>query len=109
MSRSRRSAALWHRSNDDDVTRLGEARQNQPWESTAVLGRRVWDQAASFEVRLGPLTLEQFLSFLPDGHALAPLVAVARFYVREELDFRLRLTLKAAEVPDLRLGAADGA
>ncbi len=92
----------WHALESGDVTRLG--RQNHRLGASTVLGSRIWDQAARFEVQLGPLTLDQFLSFLPDGHAHRPLASVVRFYVREELDFGLRLTLKAEEVPDLRLG-----
>lgn len=99
----------WDRIEDDDVTRIGETGQNQVLGQTAVLGRRVWDQAASFEVRLGPLTLAQFLSFLPNGRAFQPLVALVRFYSREELGFTFRLALQAAEIPELRLGAAYGA
>ena len=92
----------WHGLEGGDVTRLGI--QNHALGTGTVLGSRVWDQAARFEVRLGPLTFEQFRSFLPEGHAHRPFVAVVRFSVREELDFGLRLTLKAEEVPDLRLG-----
>ncbi|HWN43460.1 MAG TPA: type VI secretion system baseplate subunit TssG [Thermoanaerobaculia bacterium] len=92
----------WHSLEGGDVTRLGS--QNCALGDSTVLGSRIWDQAASFEVRLGPLSYDQFLSLLPGGHAHRPLAAVVRFYVREELDFGLRLTLKAEEVPDLRLG-----
>lgn len=92
----------WHDIEEGDVTRLG--RQNHALGTSTILGSRVWDQAARFEARLGPLTYEQFLSFLPEGHAHRPFAAVVRFSVREELGFGLRLTLKAGEVPDLRLG-----
>jgi type VI secretion system protein ImpH len=95
----------WQALDDEDLTRLG--RRNHVlggMDGGAVLGRQVWDQAARFELRLGPMTLERFRSFLPDGDAFKPLVAVTRFYVREELGFAIRLTLQAAEVPELRLG-----
>ena len=92
----------WHGLEGGDVTRLG--RQNQALGTSTVLGSRIWDQAAKFEVRLGPLTFDQFNSFLPEGHAHRPFASIVRFSVREELDFGLRLTLKASEVPDLRLG-----
>jgi type VI secretion system protein ImpH len=100
----------WHALDDQDVTLLG--RRNQALggvDAGAVLGRRVWDQAARFELRLGPMTLQRFRSFLPDGDAFGPLLAMTRFYVREELGFTLRLTLAAAEVPGLRLGRDGGA
>jgi type VI secretion system protein ImpH len=97
----------WHALDDEDVTRL--SRRNHALGDGAVLGRQVWDQAARFELRLGPMTLERFRSFLPDGDACQPLLSATRFYVREELGFTLRLTLKAAEVPELRLGSQGGA
>ncbi len=99
----------WHALDDQDVTLLG--RRNQALGSIgggAVLGRRVWDQAARFELRLGPMSLRRFLSFLPGGDAHEPLAAVTRFYIREELGFTIRLTLAAAEVPELRLVSLAG-
>ena len=98
----------WHDLEEDDVTRLGSRGRNRTLGVSTVLGSRVWDQAAGFEVRLGPLTFDQFLSFLPEGHAHRPLAATVRFAVREELDFGLRLTLAASEVPELRLGRLGG-
>jgi len=94
----------WHSLDEEDVTRLGDTGQNRVLGGGAVLGRRIWDQESSFELRLGPLSLGQLLSFLPTGHAFRPLAAAVRFYVREELGFTFRLTLAAAEVPELRLG-----
>jgi type VI secretion system protein ImpH len=94
---------------DDDVTRIGASGRNQILGHGAVLGRRLWSDDAGFEVQLGPLTFDQFLSFLPNGRAFKALVALVKFYVREELAFAFRLTLAAPEVPALRLGAAEGA
>ena len=71
----------------------------------AVLGSRVWDQQGRFEVRVGPLTLGQFLDFLPIGRGYRALVQLIRYYAGDEHDFDVRLTLKAAEVPPCRLGA----
>ncbi len=78
-----------------------------------VIGERVWDVQGAFEVRLGPLTYAQFRSFLPDrarGTSAFLLAHLVRLYVGPELDFDLRLVLKAAEVPQCRLpvGAATG-
>lgn len=98
----------WHALEAGDVTRLGSSGQNRALGVSSVLGSRIWDQAARFEVRLGPLSYDQLLSFLPDGHAHRPLAAVVRFSVRQELDFGLRLTLKAEEVPDLKLSRHEG-
>jgi type VI secretion system protein ImpH len=97
----------WHALERGDATLLG--RQNHALGIHTIVGSRVWDQAARFEVRLGPLSYDQFLSYLPTGHAHRPFVAVVRFSVRGELDFGLRLSLAAGEVPELRLSSGEGA
>jgi type VI secretion system protein ImpH len=72
--------------------------------SGAVLGRSVWDRQHKFRIRLGPLTLEQYESFLPGGAPLRKLIAWVRTYLCFELDWDVRLLLKHDEVPKLSLG-----
>jgi type VI secretion system protein ImpH len=71
----------------------------------AVLGSRVWDRQHKFRIRLGPLTLRQYESFLPGGPALRQLVDWVRLYCCFEHDWDVRLVLRRQEVPPLRLGA----
>jgi type VI secretion system protein ImpH len=94
----------WHALEDDDLTRIGESGANRILGRNAVLGSRVWNEAASIEVQLGPLTFAQFRDFLPTGRSHDALVAVTRFYLREEIGFTFRLELAAARVPKLRIG-----
>lgn len=70
----------------------------------AVLGARVWDRQSKFRIHLGPLTLEQYESFLPTGTALRPLVDWVRNYLCFELQWDVRLELQKAQVPSLRVG-----
>jgi type VI secretion system protein ImpH len=70
----------------------------------AVLGARVWDRQHKFRIHLGPLTLEQYESFLPGSRALAQLADWVRFYCSFELEWDARLVLAEREVPPLRLG-----
>jgi type VI secretion system protein ImpH len=72
--------------------------------SGAVLGRQVWDRQHKFRIRLGPLTLDQYESFLPGGTLLGKLVDWVRLYLCFELDWDVHLLLKHDEVPRLRLG-----
>lgn len=80
-----------------------------------VLGGRVWDHQHKFRIQLGPLTLAQYEQFLPasrrpgedsvsGGELLQKLVDWIRFYLCFELEWDVRLTLLAAEVPATRLG-----
>ena len=64
----------------------------------------MWDRQHKFRIRLGPLTLEQYESFLPGGAPLRKLVDWVRMYLCFELDWDVRLLLKQNEVPPLTLG-----
>ena len=69
----------------------------------AVLGARVWDAQHKFRVQIGPLTLQQYESFLPGGVRLRKLVDWIAFYLSYELDWDVRLILKHDQVPPLTL------
>jgi type VI secretion system protein ImpH len=71
---------------------------------TAVLGSRVWDRQHKFRIHLGPLTLDQYESFLPGGTPLGKLVDWVRTYLCFELDWDVRLLLHQHEVPSVKLG-----
>jgi type VI secretion system protein ImpH len=83
-------------------TRL--AREGASLGAGAVLGARVWDRQHKFRVRMGPLTLVQYESFLPGGGPLAKLVDWVRLYLGFELEWDVRLQLARADVPRLTLG-----
>ena len=70
----------------------------------AMLGSRVWDRQHKFRIRIGPLQLAQYESFLPGGTALPKIVAWVRQYVNFELDWDMRLVLTRTEVPRIGLG-----
>ena len=72
----------------------------------AVVGDEIWDQQSAARIRLGPLTLQQYLDFLPEGSAWLPLRAIARFFSGDETDFELQLVLKRGEVPACELDLA---
>jgi len=72
--------------------------------SGAVLGGRLWDRQHKFRIHLGPLTLDQYESFLPGAHSLKKLVDWVRHYLCFELDWDVKLALDHSEVPRLRLG-----
>jgi type VI secretion system protein ImpH len=72
--------------------------------SGAVLGRRLWDRQHKFRIHLGPLTLQQYESFLPGSAALEKLVDWVRQYLCFELDWDVQLALTRTAVPRLKLG-----
>lgn len=72
----------------------------------AVVGDEIWDQGAGVRIRVGPLDLNQYLEFLPDGSAYAPLRAITRFFSGDEIDFEVQLVLKREQVPACELNDA---
>jgi type VI secretion system protein ImpH len=96
---------LWRTIEPEQLTMIGMTGKNQILGQSIVLGNRIWDQQGRFCLVLGPLKLETFENFLPDGNAYKPLCAMTRFYAGEEFEFRVRLKIKAAEIPELHLRA----
>ena len=72
--------------------------------SGAVLGGSVWDRQHKFRLEVGPLSLTEYEAFLPGGRQIEALVAWVRTYANLELEWDVRLLLKAGDVPALALG-----
>jgi len=101
----------WEELEEDDLTAIGaRSGRNNRLGKTALVGRRIWNQAARFEVRLGPLDFDRFRSFLPGANdAFEPLVSLIHFYAHEELAFNIRLVLDAGQMPALTFRRQGGA
>ena len=99
-------SGVWRQIEPDQYTKLGRLGRNQILGENVVLGTRIWDQQGRFLILIGPLSLEQYLDFLPEGSAYGPLGKLARFYAGQEFEFRIRLKLRATQIPELRLGKA---
>ena len=95
-----------HRMNlpERDRSRLGIANDGAMLGRGTVLGSQVWDRQHKFRLWLGPLTLQQYLSFLPGGSAIGKLMAWVRQYLCFELDWDARLIIAKEQVPKACLG-----
>jgi type VI secretion system protein ImpH len=89
----------------DNRTSLGRA--NSELGLSTIAGAKVWCDQSCFRVRLGPMGLKQFRSFVPVGSAYKPVVELVRLLVGLEFEFDLQLVLKSAEVPYAVLGPTD--
>ncbi|MFJ5300589.1 type VI secretion system baseplate subunit TssG [Pseudomonas sp. NPDC088368] len=67
------------------------------------LGSHVWDRQHKFRIRLGPLTLDEYMGMLPDGEPFKHLVAWVAEYLGHELDWDLNLILQQPHIPTLQL------
>ena len=88
----------------DERSRLGR-RGGAMLGRSAVLGSSVWDVQHKFRIVMGPLRLDQYRQFLPDGADLPRLQALVRNWVGLEFAWDLKLILLRVEVPRFQLGA----
>jgi type VI secretion system protein ImpH len=72
---------------------------------TAVAGARVFERQSRAEIRLGPLSLDQFLEILDEPQRADDIRHALTFAMGHGTEFDLRLVLRGAEVPEPRLGA----
>jgi type VI secretion system protein ImpH len=98
----------WQYLDADQHTTIGRSGRNQRLGRGVVLGTRIWDQQGKFTLSLGPLTLPALLDLCPTGQGFHALCALTRFYIGPTLDFEVRLTLKATEVPVSQLSVVSG-
>jgi type VI secretion system protein ImpH len=74
----------------------------------AVVGNEIWDQQSRVRIQLGPLTLEQYVDFLPGHEGHRQLRSLTRFYTGGEYDVEVQLILRRQEVPACELKPQDG-
>ena len=79
------------------MTTLGQA--NSELGRTVVAGSSVFVSQSKFRVRLGPLRLAQFVSFLPVGPAWRPVTDLTRYLAGLEFDYDIQLVLRKEESP----------
>jgi type VI secretion system protein ImpH len=98
-------AGTWRKIDPASWTRLanGKSRTEQLGVGT-VLGDEVWDQQSLVRIRIGPLPLERYKQFLPDGDAYRPLLAIQRFVCGEDIDVEVQLVLARQETPRCGIG-----
>ncbi len=84
-------------------TRLGR-RAGHELGRGAVLGTQAWDVQHKFRIVAGPMHLDRFESFLPEGGQLERIRALVRQWVGQEFEWDLQLVLARDDVPRLRLG-----
>ena len=87
----------WIDLSPSDWTLVGSANHKLGFRTIA--GTKLWDQRSKYRVRLGPLTVAQYLAFLPVGSAYKPLRSLLRFVNGNESDFDVQLELMKEQVP----------
>jgi type VI secretion system protein ImpH len=99
-------AGGWYRLDPETQCRMAEGNtESEELGLGAVVGDEVWDQQSRVRIVLGPLTLERYADFLPDGKSFETLRAWVRFFSNDEWDFEVKLILEREQVPACTLGA----
>ena len=99
-------AGAWYRLDRETQCRLSEeSSDSRELGFGAVVGDEVWNQQSKVRIVLGPLTLERYVDFLPDGQSWEPLRAWVQFFSNDEWDFEVKLILEREQVPACTLGA----
>jgi len=87
-------------------TRIGLALVNSQLNQNIVVGSRVFARHHRFRLILGPLSLTQFLGFLPNQDARGKLDVMLRQVPGIDMDWDVRLVLRRDQVPATTLGLA---
>lgn len=86
--------------------RLGESRALGTIGQSCVVGSSIWDRSMKFSVKLGPMSLSQFETFVPGGASHRQLHDWIAYYTRREFYWEAAILLKKDEVPKINLGLA---
>lgn len=89
----------WYELEDADRCYLSAPRDRNQVGAGAFIGHKVWDQQARFRIRVGPVGLERFKEFLPNGRAMAKLIELTKYIAGHAMAFDVQVLLRAAEVP----------
>ena len=87
----------WIELSKDDHTHVGL--RNSSLGRSTIVGTRIWDQQSRLRIRLGPLTLQKFQEFLPNGTAHTALKSIIDFMTGQEFDYDVQLCLAQKQVP----------
>jgi type VI secretion system protein ImpH len=79
----------------DGGVRLGEA---------ATIGEQIYDRSGKFRLRLGPMSIEQYLALLPGGEDVPTLRELVRLYAPDFLAYDVELQIRSDDLPTTQLG-----
>lgn len=98
---------VWRQLDEADCSFLESGPvENYQLGSGAVVGEEVWDQQSRARIQIGPLPVDRYLDFLPDGSAYEPLRTLTRAFCGGDIEFEAQLILERKEVPACDLGSS---
>jgi type VI secretion system protein ImpH len=94
----------WMHIPQDFQMHLGRSPETGTLGRNAIIGSSIWECTQKFRIRVGPMTLKDYLRMLPGGRSFRRLRDWVRFYTTDELTWDARLVLRREEVPRIELG-----
>jgi type VI secretion system protein ImpH len=94
----------WLQLEPEQRTAIGRGGRNRALGENALVGGRVWDQAAGILIVLGPMGFREALAFLPTGAGFAQMRVLLGFILGDAFEVRLQLTIRPESVPSSKLG-----
>lgn len=86
-----------------DMNAIGAA--NFTLGTDLTVGEQVYDLNGAFNVVVGAVDWDTYLSFLPDGCAFAETRSLVQLYCSDPLAFTIEVRLHANEIPEMRLSS----
>lgn len=71
----------------------------------ATVGEQVYDRSGKFRIRLGPLSIDQYRSFLPGGDRADALHELVRLYAPDYLAYDVQLQVPSTDLPPSEVGS----
>lgn len=101
-------APRWVDMDPQDRSCLGSPGASSTLGEGAFAGQKFLDRQHQFRIVIGPLSLNQYMTFTPSGHNLPLLREWVRAFVGFEFGWEVELKITPDSVPASRLGASDG-
>lgn len=95
----------WIEISNDERARLGSGEDIPTLGISTFIGRYMWDIQHKFRIVLGPMSLENYLSFLPGCKARQQLKDWVRQYINYEFEWDAQLLLKSEDIHPYQLGS----
>ena len=98
-------AGTWYALDENSQTRFrDEETDSQRVGYGVVAGDEYWSQESKVRLRIGPMKLATFRTFLPGSRNYELLMEICRFFSRDEIAFEAQLVLDKKSIPMTRLG-----
>jgi type VI secretion system protein ImpH len=98
-------AGAWYPLEESDICQFNDpATEAEQLGFGVVVGDAVWDRSSRARIRIGPLKLAQYKTFLPGGPSHQPLHAITNFFSNGEIIYEVQLLLERNSVPACNLG-----